>query len=214
MAVKESFERFSCLEFIFGKANTGQPAYRMKNINKDFQRHFNTCLCEWKLLSLYMFHRIIFVLLIVSSLFCNFYRCAVCFPSLMNISCMLEYLGLQTWPVSRQVLNQIFPALAAHGIPRNYGNLLPSTMNTTTSGGLTVCPRTLPGCRGAGSCPGGLETHRGSTPPWSKTSPGCRQTCPQPCLAFFPSLWGSQTPYSSRNSSQAFQKRRFPILTN
>ena len=70
LAVKESLERFSCLEFIFEKANTGKPAYKMKNINKDFPRHFNICLREWKLLSLYMFHRIIFLLLlIVSSLF-------------------------------------------------------------------------------------------------------------------------------------------------
>ena len=69
LAVKESFERFSCL--------------------KDFQRHFNTCLREWKLLSLYVFHRIIFLLLIVSSVFCNFHRCcAVCFQSPMNsIAC-------------------------------------------------------------------------------------------------------------------------------
>ena len=56
-------------------------------LNKDFQRHLNTCLRKWKLLSLYMFHRIIFLLLIVSSLFCNFNRCAVCFQSLMNIAC-------------------------------------------------------------------------------------------------------------------------------
>ena len=34
-----------------------------------------------------MFHRIIFLLLIVRSLFCNFNRCAVCFQSFMNISC-------------------------------------------------------------------------------------------------------------------------------
>ena len=47
LAVKESFERFSCLEFIFEIANTGKPAYKMKNINKDFQRHFNTCLRGW-----------------------------------------------------------------------------------------------------------------------------------------------------------------------
>ena len=46
LAVKESFERFSCLEFIFEKANIGKPAYKMKNINKDFRRHFNTCLRE------------------------------------------------------------------------------------------------------------------------------------------------------------------------
>ena len=87
LAVKESFERFYCLEFIFEKTNTGKPAYKMKNINKDFQRHFNTCLREWKLLSLYMFHRIIFLLLVVSGLFCNFNRCAVCFQSLVNIAC-------------------------------------------------------------------------------------------------------------------------------
>ena len=33
------------------------------------------------MLSLYMFHRIIFLLLIVGSLSCNFNRCAVCFQS-------------------------------------------------------------------------------------------------------------------------------------
>ena len=33
------------------------------------------------MLSLYMFHRIMFLLLIVSSLYCNFNRCAVCFQS-------------------------------------------------------------------------------------------------------------------------------------
>ena len=34
-----------------------------------------------------MFHRVIFLLLIVSSLSCNFNRCAVCFQSFMNIAC-------------------------------------------------------------------------------------------------------------------------------
>ena len=34
-----------------------------------------------------MLHRIIFPLLIVSSLSCNFNRCAVCFQSFMNIAC-------------------------------------------------------------------------------------------------------------------------------
>ena len=34
-----------------------------------------------------MFHRIIFLLLIVSTLSCNFNRCAVCFQSFMNIAC-------------------------------------------------------------------------------------------------------------------------------
>ena len=34
-----------------------------------------------------MFHRIIFLLLIVSSLSCNFNHCAVCFQSFMDIAC-------------------------------------------------------------------------------------------------------------------------------
>ena len=34
-----------------------------------------------------MFNRIIFLLVIVSSLFCNLNRCAVCFQSFMNIAC-------------------------------------------------------------------------------------------------------------------------------
>ena len=34
-----------------------------------------------------MFHQITFLLLIVSSLSCNFNRCAVCFQSFMNIAC-------------------------------------------------------------------------------------------------------------------------------
>ena len=55
------------------RANTGKPA---KDINKlyayliqGFQRHItlNTCLRERNFLSLYMFQRIIFILLIVSS---------------------------------------------------------------------------------------------------------------------------------------------------
>ena len=87
LAVKESFERFSCLEFIFEESKHREAGLKRK---QGFQRHFNICLREWKLLSLYMFHRIIFLLLIVSSLFCNFYRCAVCFQSLMNIACMQE----------------------------------------------------------------------------------------------------------------------------
>ena len=46
-----------------------------------------TCLREWKLLSLYTFHWIIFVLLIVSSLSRNFNHCAACFQSYINIAC-------------------------------------------------------------------------------------------------------------------------------
>ena len=34
-----------------------------------------------------MFHQIIFLLFIASSLSCNFNRCAVCFQSFMNIAC-------------------------------------------------------------------------------------------------------------------------------
>ena len=42
-------------------------------LTHDFQRHFTlkTYLSGWKLLSLYMFHQVIFILLIVSSLFLN-----------------------------------------------------------------------------------------------------------------------------------------------
>ena len=84
LAVKERFEQFSCLEFIFEKKQT--PGSRLKTQTRIFKDTLilvfvneNCCLC--------MFHRIIFLLLIVSSLFCNFNRCAVCFQSLMNIAC-------------------------------------------------------------------------------------------------------------------------------
>ena len=58
-------------------------------LTHDFQRHFplNSCLRERKLFSLYMFHRIIFILLIVSSPSRNFYRCTGCFESNINIAC-------------------------------------------------------------------------------------------------------------------------------
>ena len=48
-------------------------------LTHDFQRHFtlNTSLREWKSLSLYMFHRIIFIWLIVSSPSRNFYRASI-----------------------------------------------------------------------------------------------------------------------------------------
>ena len=57
-------------------------------LTHDFQRHFtlNTSLREWKLLFLYMFHRIIFILLIVSSPSRNFYRCTGCFQSNISIA--------------------------------------------------------------------------------------------------------------------------------
>ena len=40
--------------------------------------------CEWKLLSLYMFHRVIFILLIVSSLFLNLIAAQVVFSRTYN----------------------------------------------------------------------------------------------------------------------------------
>ena len=74
------------------------PGSRLKHeqayayVTHDFQRHFtlNASLREWKLLSLYMFHRIIFILLIVSSPSRNFYRCTAFFfnfQSNINIAC-------------------------------------------------------------------------------------------------------------------------------
>ena len=82
LAVKESFERFSCLEFIF--ENSKHPEAGLRILRDTL---IVTCLREWKLLSLYMFLRIIFLLLNVSRLYCNFNRCAVCFQSLsVNIA--------------------------------------------------------------------------------------------------------------------------------
>ena len=46
---------------------TQTPGSRLKH-KQGFQRHFNTCLREWKLLSLHMVLRVVFLLLIVSSL--------------------------------------------------------------------------------------------------------------------------------------------------
>ena len=48
---------------------------------------WNSCLREWKLLSLYVFCRIIFISLIVSSPSRNFYSCAAYFQSYINIAC-------------------------------------------------------------------------------------------------------------------------------
>ena len=89
----ESSERFSCLEFILKKSKHREAGLKHKKayayLTHDFQRHFtlNTCLREWKLLSLYMFHRITFILLIVSSPSRNFYRCTGCLQSNINIAC-------------------------------------------------------------------------------------------------------------------------------
>ena len=59
LAVKESFERFSCLEFVFEKSKHREAGLKRKQGFSE-TLYCNTCLREWKLLSLYMFHRIIF----------------------------------------------------------------------------------------------------------------------------------------------------------
>ena len=97
---KKTFRRISSYNFGYKKkalkdflasssswkiANIGEPAYNINlqgclyaetYMTQDFQRHFNlnTCLCEWKLLSLQLFYGISFLLLIVSSVFCNFLK--------------------------------------------------------------------------------------------------------------------------------------------
>ena len=56
-----------------------------------FWRHFSACLREWKLLSLLMIHRIIFLLLIVSSVSCNFNRLSVLFVFIVDEHRLQEY---------------------------------------------------------------------------------------------------------------------------
>ena len=53
-------------------------------LTHDFQRHFTlqTYLREWKLLSLYMFHRVICISLIISSLFLNLIAAQVVFSGM------------------------------------------------------------------------------------------------------------------------------------
>ena len=79
LPVKESFERFSCLEFVFEKSKHREAGLKHKLKLEAWS--FNAFLPEWKLLSLYVFYRTIFLLSIVSSLSCNFNRCADCFQS-------------------------------------------------------------------------------------------------------------------------------------
>ena len=90
---KKSFERFSCLEFIFEKSKHREAGLKHKLINKLEDSGFLEKLKrlrEWKLLSLCMFHRIIFLLFIVSSLSCNFNRCAVCFQTWTSLAGVLK----------------------------------------------------------------------------------------------------------------------------
>ena len=67
LAVKESFERFSCLEFIFEKSKRREAGLKHKlKFEAWTVRIFrDTCLREWKLFSLYMLHRIIILLLML-----------------------------------------------------------------------------------------------------------------------------------------------------
>ena len=89
LAVKESFERFSCLEFVFEKRKHPEAGLKRKQgfsqtlyivILVFVNENCCLCICFTELFSLSLSR-------IVSSLFCNFNRCAVCFQSLMNIAC-------------------------------------------------------------------------------------------------------------------------------
>ena len=84
-AVKESFERFSCLEFVFEKSKHREAGLKLKlKLEAWRPRIFRDTLILVFLnenLSLCMFHRIIFLLLIVSGLSCNFNCRADCFQS-------------------------------------------------------------------------------------------------------------------------------------
>ena len=90
LAVKGSSERFCCLEFIC-ENSLQTPGSKLKTWTKALRlRNFRDTLIEFvneNCFFLYMFYRVIFLLLIVSSLSWNFNRCAVCFQSFMNITC-------------------------------------------------------------------------------------------------------------------------------
>ena len=81
LAGKESFSRAIFLSRVRLWKNKHREAGLKHKLKLEALRLFNTCLPEWKFSSLYMFHRIIFLLLIVSSLSCNFNRCADYFQS-------------------------------------------------------------------------------------------------------------------------------------
>ena len=80
---------FSRLELPLSFCHLNRLSIELPKATVDFLRHFplNTSLREWKLLSLYMFHRIKLILLIVSSPSRNFHRCTGCFQSNINIAC-------------------------------------------------------------------------------------------------------------------------------
>ena len=70
------------LQTLGSKLKTRTKAIRLRNF-RDTLIVFVNENCFF----LYMFYRVIFLLLIVSSLSWNFNRCAVCFQSFMNITC-------------------------------------------------------------------------------------------------------------------------------
>ena len=90
---KKTLSDFLAASSSLKKTNTGRPAIKTytwtlsfktqdfyKNSNTPFLVNENFCLCKYV-------HRIIFLLLIVSSLSCNFNSRAVCFQLFMNIAC-------------------------------------------------------------------------------------------------------------------------------
>ena len=90
---KKTLNDFLAASSSLKKTNTGRPAIKTytwtlsfktqdfyKNSNTPFLVNENFCLCKYV-------HRIIFLLLIVSSISCNFNSRAVCFQLFMNIAC-------------------------------------------------------------------------------------------------------------------------------
>ena len=85
LAGKESFEWFSCLEFVFEKSKHREAGLKHKLKLEAWRLrvlygHFNTCIHEWKLLFLYMFHRIIVSLVILIAV-------PIVFSRSVNIAC-------------------------------------------------------------------------------------------------------------------------------
>ena len=82
----------------------------------DFQRHFTlkTYLSEWKLLSLNMFHRVICILLIVSSLFLNLIAAQVVFSQTYNKTSHASVLKMRRVDIKRFFLDVLTPASRIH----------------------------------------------------------------------------------------------------
>ena len=106
---------------------------------QDFKRHFNTCLPEWKLLSLYIFHRILFLLLIVSSLSCNLIAVPIVFSRSVNIA----YRSTQNEALNHWIKNKHNKFFM---LERNSVNAHSNTLRSShyKSDGLAKSPRVLP----------------------------------------------------------------------